>query len=459
VFQLVEKLRLHAAPLASAEAAEARHARKVRRIAGALRAQSGEKPVSLRKRAVPHQVPKRKDLRRADAKVDTRDLTEILAIDVAARVCVAEAGVTFEKLLQATLAHGLVPAVVPELKTITVGGAVAGCSLESMSFERGGFHDSCVEYEVITGMGDVLRCTPDGQHALTFQMMHGTFGTLGVLSKLTFRLVPAKPFVQVAYERHETLESYVAAIRRHAAARDLDFMDGIVHSPRLYVLAAGRFVDTAPYTNRYDWMKVYYQSTRTRFADYLTTPNYLFRYDRGVTNVRPKSWPMRLLFGKLLSSNEWLWLASKAPWLLPKERPTVTLDVFIPVHRVPEFFAWYEREIGHYPLWCVPYRCPRDYEWLDASFWSRLGEERFFLDFAIYGMEQPKGVNVYRKLELELQELGGMKTLIAHNYYSADEFWATWSRPNYDAVKALTDPKNLFRDLYDKTCRAAMGRR
>ena len=57
---------------------------------------------------------------------------------------------TFVDLVAATLRHGLVPIVVPELKTITIGGAVAGCSIESMSFRYGGFHDTCLEYEVIT---------------------------------------------------------------------------------------------------------------------------------------------------------------------------------------------------------------------------------------------------------------------------------------------------------------------
>jgi hypothetical protein len=32
-----------------------------------------------------------------------------------------------------------------------------------------------------------------------------------------------------------------------------------------------------------------------------------------------------------------------------------------------------------------------------------------------------------------------------------------WNRRNYSAVKAITDPDNVFRDLYSKTCRAAMG--
>jgi hypothetical protein len=54
-------------------------------------------------------------------------------------------------------------------------------------------------------------------------------------------------------------------------------------------------------------------------------------------------------------------------------------------------------------------------------------------------------------------ELGGLKTLISHNRYSADEFWSIWNKPNYDACKALVDPNNMFRDLYTKTCRASQG--
>src|SRR5205823_6572834 len=154
-------------------------------------------PVSLRKNSVPHQVPKAGDLRRKDEKIDIGDLDRILSIDVEKRLCVAESGVTFVDLAAATLAHGLVPIVVPELKTITIGGAVSGCSIESMSFMHGGFHDTCLEYEVVTSTGEVLTCTSDNEHRLVFQMIHGSFGTLGILTRLKFKLIPAKPFVKM----------------------------------------------------------------------------------------------------------------------------------------------------------------------------------------------------------------------------------------------------------------------
>lgn len=404
-----------------------------------------------------HQVPKAGDLRHKDDKIDISDLTEILEIDPVKRICVAESGVTFVDLVDATMKHGLVPIVVPELKTITIGGAVAGCSIESMSFVHGGFHDTCLEYEVITATGDVLVCTPDNEHSLVFQMIHGGFGTLGVLAKLTFKLVPAKKYVKLVYERHATLDSYQRSIARHAELRDIDFMDGIIHSPTLWILCCGRFVDEAPYTNRYDWVKVYYQSTAKRHEDYLETPHYFFRYDRGVTNVRPSSLVGRVLFGKLLASSEWLRVAQKLHWLLPRERPTVTLDVFVPSSKVPAFMDWYTREVGFFPLWCVPYRRVHDYEWLADDYWKH-NQDTMFLDLAIYGMKQPPGRNVHREIEVKLRELGGIKTLISHNYYGEDEFWQLFNRRNYDAVKAKVDPRNVFRDLYTKTCKAAMGR-
>lgn len=434
-----------------------RHRAKVGRIAEQLRTRRSTRPLSLRKKAVSHVVPKRNDAWYSDDKVDIGDLDAILSIDVAARTCTAESGVTFRRLVEETLRYGLVPTVVPELATITVGGAVSGCSLESMSFRHGGFHDSCLEYEVITAKGDVLHCTPENEHRQIFEMMHGSFGTLGIVSKLTFRLVPAKPYVRIRYETYATLAEYLAAIERHYRAVDVDFMDGIIHGPDRYVLSVGTFVDEAPYTNRYDWMKVYYRSTATRTEDYLRTPDYFFRYDRGVTNVHPKSALGRLLFGKLLDSSTVLRIAQKLRrFLLPSEQPDVTVDLFIPLSRITEFMEWYRGAIDFFPLWCVPYRRVRRYEWIAPQHLEGIDDE-LFIDLAIYGLRQPQGRNYYREIEEELLRIGGIKTLISYNYYEEEEFWKIWNRSAYDAVKKITDPDNVFRDLFTKTCLASRG--
>lgn len=421
-----------------------------------LRQRPTGRPVSLDKGVVSHQVPKPRDRKYSDDKIDVSTLAEILEIDLRARTCTAEPGVTFSDLVDATLPFGLAPIVVPELRTITVGGAVAGCSLESMSFKAGGFHDTCLAYEVLTATGERLEVTPDNAHALVFQMMHGTFGTLGILSRLTFRLTEAQPFVHVTYEHYASLAEATAAIWRRFERQDVDFMDGMIHAPGDYVLSLGRFVDAAPYANRYDWTGVYYQSTRTRAEDYLRTPHYFFRYDNGVTNVHPKSALGRLLLGRLLHSDRLLRLAQRFRRFRAAERPDVTVDLFVPFSRLDAFMAWYARSIGHYPVWIVPYRRVRDYEWIAPAVLDGV-DDPLFVDLAIYGMKQPPGRNIYAEIEQQLPAFRAIKTLISYNYYDRATFWSLWNRASYEAVKRRTDPHHAFRDLYDKTCRAARG--
>lgn len=432
------------------------HDEKVRRVASQLKNRASAAPITIRKKTVSHEVPKPGDKKYTDEYIDIGDFDEILHIDPARKICVAEAGATFSRVVCETLKFGLVPLVVPELKTITIGGAVVGCSLESMSYKYGGFHDSCAEYELITASGDVLTCTPTNKHKLLFQMIHGTFGTLGILTKITFKLIPAKAFVHVRYEKYNTLRDYRKAILQHFKKKDADFMDGIIHSPQEYVLSLGNFTDFAPYTHRYDWMRIYYLSTKERKEDYLRIYDYFYRYDKGVTNVHPQSFLGRLLFGKFMNSSTTLRLAQWLRKIIPARAIPITLDMFIPISKVDAFFEWYNQEVNFYPLWCVPYKRVRDYEWINTRFINKT-RDKLFLDIAIYGMKRNDGKNYYQIIEDELPKFGALKTLISTNYYTSAQFWKIWNKKNYDTVKKITDPKNIFRDLYNKTCRAARG--
>jgi len=433
-----------------------RHKEKVNRIIRELKGHEGNAPLSIKKKTVSHEVPKLHDRRHTDKKIDISDLDSIIHIDSEKQICTAEPGVTFARIVEATIKYNLVPMVVPELKTITLGGAVAGCSIESMSYRYGSFHDSCLEYEVVNAKGDRLICTPDNENKLLFQMIHGTFGTLGIITLLKFKLISAKPFVKINYERYKNLEDYKDAIWEHYEKRDVDFMDGIIHSPGLYVLSTADFVDSAPYTHRYDWMRIYYKSTAERKEDYLETFDYFFRYDKGVTNVHPKSIILRLLFGKLVNSNNVLMFANIFRKVLSQKLIPITVDTFIPFSKIDEFMGWYKDTIGHYPLWCVPYRIAHRYEWISDGFLERI-EDDLFLDIAIYGMRRKDPEYYYRILDKKLFDIGAVKTLISTNTYSEEEFWKIWNKKNYELVKRENDPDNIFRDLYEKMCLAAKG--
>lgn len=444
-----------------------RHREKTAAIAQAVldhleTARPGES-FSLKKAAAPHTVPKPDDPKRRDRKIDVTSLTEIVSIDLNARRCTAESGVTFERLVRETLTVGLVPKTVSELKTITIGGAVAGASVESMSYRYGGFHDSCLEYELVTGTGEIVTCSRSERSDL-FEMMHGSFGTLGILTLLTFELVPAKRFVRLRYLKYRSFEELMEAVHEHFERQDLEFMDAIVHAPDECVLCAGSFVDEAPYTHSYAF-EPFYRSTRTLTEDYLTACDYFFRYDADCHWILRNYGLENRLFRRLLApwilgSSNILRLAGRLPAALSRpNRPDVVADVFIPFHRIGEFFAWYRALFEYYPLWIVPYRISRMYPWVNPELVKGAGP--LYIDCAIYGFRQPGTLNHYRELEKKVAELGGLKTLITHNYYPEQEFWASYNRPAWEAVKAQTDPHNIFRNLYQKTNyrRAAPRRR
>jgi FAD/FMN-containing dehydrogenase len=433
------------------------HEGRVAEVVAQLRARTAADGfASLRKTAVSHFVPNPRDPRHADKKIDVRALSKILEIDVEGRTCTAEPGLTFSDLVRATLPHGLAPTLVPELEAITIGGAVAGCAIESMAYKHGGFHDSCLEYEVVVATGEVLLCSRD-QNREIFDMLHGSYGTLGIITKLKFRLIPAKPFVRMEYQVHETCAAFGEHLARACVAADVDFVDAIIHARDRFVLCVGRFAETAPYSSSYTGTNIYYRSTLTRREDYLSTYDYFFRYDTDChwsTRVLPgmDSKIGRALFGKVLlgSTNLLRWSQRLRPVLKHRRRRRVVDDLLIPKRRFAEFYGWYEREVGYFPLWIVPYRMPEPYPWIADAHHAR-ARDAVYVDFAVYGLPNDRPNIDYSKLLEEMTfEFGGIKALISDNHYDQATFWSIYNRERYERVKSRTDPQNLFRGLYEK---------
>jgi FAD/FMN-containing dehydrogenase len=263
----------------------------------------------------------------------------------------------------------------------SLGGAVAGCSVESMSFRHGGFHDTCLEYEVVTTAGERLTCSRESEPE-AFEAIHGSYGTLGILTRIKFRLIPAQPYVKLEYHRFPTFEAFDHAMREHSQAPEgqgYDFMDGIIHSPTHLTLCLGRFVAHTPHVSSYRGTEIFYKSTARLSEDYLTTFDYCFRYDTEChwlsRTVPPLEWkPVRALLGRwfLGSTNLIRWTKRLDRVLGLKKRPDVVIDVFIPQLRLREFFDWYAAKFDFWPLWIVPYRAPRIYGWVADAHQERM---------------------------------------------------------------------------------------
>jgi FAD/FMN-containing dehydrogenase len=433
------------------------HDQKVAAVAEQVKASAKlGKPVEFAKKSVSHLVPNPYQDPDAAPKIDLRPLTEILEIDEKNMTCTAESGVTFNDLAKATLAKGLVPYTVSELKGITIGGAVSGCSIESMSYKFGGFHDMALEYEAVTGTGEIITCSPDDNPDL-FHGLHGSYGTLGIITKLKFKLVPAKKYVKLEYRLHTDFDTFWADTLERCEKGDYPFIDAIIHGPGKFVLVLGEMVDSAPYVSKYDWLEIFYKSTLKKREDYMEIKDYFFRYDAEchwlTKTFPPLEWkPVRFAIGKLIlgSDNLIAWSNRLRHILRLKKRPEVVVDVFIPSRNFPEFYKWYEKDFDFFPLWIVPYKMPEIYPFVDPKYAKEVGET-FVIDAAVYGKPNTdKNVDWSEVMEKKVHEMKGFKTLISRNHYAEDEFWSYYDKSAFAALKKRLDPGNLFGGLYER---------
>src|SRR5277367_2630336 len=130
--------------------------------------------------------------------VDTSSLNHVLKVDIKAKTALVEPNVPMDKLVKATLEHGLFPPVVMEFPGITVGGGFAGTSGESSSFKYGFFENTISWIEIVLANGEVTTASPTANPDL-FEGAAGTFGTFGVITLLEVQLILAKPFVLLEY--------------------------------------------------------------------------------------------------------------------------------------------------------------------------------------------------------------------------------------------------------------------
>ena len=151
------------------------------------------------------------------AGLDASAFGRVLHVDPAARAAVVGGMTTYEDLVDATLPHGLMPLVVPQLKTITLGGAVTGLGIESTSLRSGLPHESVTAMDILTGDGRVVTATAEGEHAGLFRGFPNSYGTLGYALSLTIELEPVAPYVHLRHFAFTTPEAAMEAIVQAAA--------------------------------------------------------------------------------------------------------------------------------------------------------------------------------------------------------------------------------------------------
>jgi FAD/FMN-containing dehydrogenase len=419
------------------------------------------------------------------AGLDVSGLDGVISIDASARTADVQGMCTYENLVAATLPLGLMPFVVPQLKTITLGGAVTGLGIESTSFRNGLPHESVLEMDILTGDGVIVTARPDGEHADLFAGFPNSYGSLGYATRLRIELEPIQPAVAMRHIEFTELDELARAVEAISSSREwdgerVDFLDGVVFSGTEAYLTLGRWSDDLASASDYTGEQIFYESIPARPTDVLTAHDYLWRWDTdwfwcsktfGAQNPRVrKFWPAKYrrsdVYHRMVGlENRYGIVARIDGWRGKPARERVIQDVELPVGQTAEFLRWYLDHVPMTPVWICPLRLrdggPRGVPEAGAQPWTLypLKAGTTYVNIGFWGTVpiEPNRTDgdVNREIEAEVAALGGHKSLYSDAYYSEEEFWAAYGGEAYAALKRRYDRDSRYLDLFAK----AVGRR
>lgn len=465
---------------------EEKHAADVALIQSQMKRQTALTRFAL-KVAKPSNTLHDKNYNRKANKLDLSSLTQVCSIDVDEMIAKVEPGVSMRFLCETTLKQGLLPLVVPEFTSITVGGAIMGAAIESSSHHYGQFNDSCLEYELLLGDGSLLKVNCK-QHEDLFNALPGSFGTFGILTLATIRLRKALPYVRITYQplqRKELLDFF-------SSSKEFDFIEAVMFEENRGLGMRGVLSDFSPeipllkqknYASKWYYAHLLDVAKRENHVELMPIKDYLFRFDRGafwmgrflldkrhllpvlfhfqlekiahlIVKKSPKINPslfFHLLFGWAFSSKFLYGLFHRVPKEI-MENLFFIHDFYTPTTSFNTVLKDFIDETHLYPIWLCPVAPAAQKQFLSPHY-DPSGIKQF-INIGLYG--RPKSSKTIPELtsilEKKIVERGGRKMLYSHTYYSPQQFSKIYEGKLYEELREKYGASDRFPSLYEKVC-------
>ena len=407
--------------------------------------------------------------------LDVTGLRGVVAVDVERCTADVQGMCTYEDLVAATLPQGMVPLVVPQLRTITLGGAVTGLGIESTSFRNGLPHESVLEMDVLTGAGQLLTVQPGDP---LFDAFPNSYGSLGYATRLRIELEPVPGFVELRHVRFHDLEALAETVELVVATRELegtpvDALDGVAFAPDEAYLTLATWSDRSGPTSDYTGEQIYFRSVQQRATDRLTTHDYLWRWDTDwfwcsgafglhdprVRRLWPRRWRRSDVYHRLVRLDQRTGFSRQLDRRKGISRERVIQDVEVPVDRLSDFVRWFDAHVGMRPVWLCPLRLRETDGPGSARTWPSypLDPGTTYVNAGFWGTVpiapgRADG-DLNRAIEEKVTELGGHKSLYSDAYYDEDAFCALYGTANLTKLRQELDPEGRLPELYDKAVR------
>lgn len=396
--------------------------------------------------------------------IDLTAFNHVLAIDTEAQTLDVEGLATFEAITKATLTVSLAPQVTPELKNITIGGAIVGIGIESNCHHFGFVHDSLLEADVLLPNGSIVHATANNKQADLFAALPNSYGTLGYVLRAKIKLHKIKPFVKIKVTEFDESGDFLAAMQQATKDRNIDFIESLIYRPNKLFLVCSQMVDTGQNLTTIYGRRPFYSTLSQPTTRYLTIQDYLFRYDPDWFWNIPESWPyqlFRLLAPKRLRHSgfykRYIQIKGKLcktwPFSLTVNQHEEQLiqDWEIPWNKAQYFldYALNTVDLDGKP-WIatpiIPQSSPSLYPVTKHKLYFNLGCYCY--------ITRPKGQEKFhstKQLDAKCYLLGGIKMLYSSTFLDQASFANIYNGKTYHALKQKYDPQGNMPTLFAKT--------
>ena len=400
-------------------------------------------------------------------KINLNHFNKVIKIDKDNQTADVEGMTTFENFVDATLKHGFMPAVVPELKTITVGGVISGVGLESSSFRYGFVHETVIEMDILTGKGKIVTATKTNKYKDLFFGLPNTYGSMGYILRARVKLVRIKPYVKMTRMKFSDMNKFFSELdrltKKYKNNLSIGFIEAFCFSDKEFIISIGEFVGSAPYTSNYKFMNIYYKSMRKKKIDYLTIYDYIWRFDADWIwcshNLGMENPVLRFILGKFLLKSKAYWkimnwnrklgITKKLDRITQRINESIIQDVEITIDKAPLFLKWYLEEIKITPAMVGPTNVV---DKKNPFSFFRLNPNKMNINIGFYDSRRTDHEPGYynKAIERKAREFKAQKLLYSDSYYTEKEFWDIYDKKTYDKLKTKYDPNDTFKDLYEK---------
>jgi hypothetical protein len=265
-------------------------------------------------------------------------------------------------------------------------------------------------------------------------------------------------------QKYRDAGAYLSAMQVATLSPDLAFVEGLFFEDNRFFLMTGRFVDKVPYCDDIVRRSVFYRLVENRRDIYLTTFDYIFRYDPDWFWNVPETGPYNLF--RRYAPSRYRNSAFYTKYVAMKRKALGRLGVHddrtepliqdweVPWRHGEELirFAIDNVDLAGRPWAAVPIRAPRR-----PTLYPIQPNELYFNLGCYCQVQRPEGMAPYhytKILDKKCFELGGIKMLYSSSFLSEAEFDALYNGAAYKRLKAKYDAGGNAQTLYTKVALA-----